>query len=856
MNSTRKLYISSLLFISILLIVSPLSYSQENNLQKAKSLNQQLIKLYRQGRYSEAITIAEKALAIDEKALGPVHRDVATSLNNLAMLYVSLGDYAKAEPLYKRSLAIREKALGPDHSDVAQSLNNLAGLYDSLGDYAKAEPLYKRSLTIREKALGPDHPDVAASLNNLAGLYCDLGDYVKAEPLQKRSLAIHEKVLGPDHPKVATSLNNLAALYRILGDYVKAESLYKRSLTIREKALGPDHPQVAGSLNNLAALYRTLGDYAKAEPLYKRSLVIKEMVLGSDHPKVALSLNNLAMLYSDLGDYVKAEPLYKRSMAIREKILGPDHPQVAGSLNNLAALYRTLGDYAKAEPLQKRSLAIHEKVLGSDHPKVALSLNNLAALYHDLGDYAKAETLYKRSLTIREKALGSDHPDVAQSLNNLATLYCDLGDYVKAEPLFKRSLAISEKAFGPDHPDVALSLNNLATLYAALNDFQKAHYLHKKAQKIDSKLIEQVMGFTAEDQKIKFLSTKKWDLYGFISLIDQYLSDNPSARKDALDVWLKRKGVILEAQKRFQEALIYSDDPQAVETFQELSRVRAQLSKLAFSGPGKGGPDVYRKKISALERKKERLEVRLSQLSQAYALKKKIAKANCEKVAKDLPENTVLLEFARVDTFNFKAKGKEKRWFPAHYLAFVLHAGKGNKVGMVDLGDAEEIDKTIAEFKEEILDFRDIIDITALTSSKKMYELIFKPLKKELGDVKEIFISPDGNLNLIPFEVFQGPDGRFLIEDYTFNYLAAGRDVIGFDQIKEKGGKALLMGDPDFEMGSEDKNSILRKLALRKGEEKDIAKRSIDMRGFHFSRLPGTREEVEAIQAHLGEDKS
>lgn len=38
------------------------------------------------------------------------------------------GIYAEAEALFKRSLAIDEKALGPDHPDVAQRLKNLAGL--------------------------------------------------------------------------------------------------------------------------------------------------------------------------------------------------------------------------------------------------------------------------------------------------------------------------------------------------------------------------------------------------------------------------------------------------------------------------------------------------------------------------------------------------------------------------------------------------------------------------------------------------------------------------------------------------------------------------------------------------------
>ena len=38
------------------------------------------------------------------------------------------GRYAEAEPLDERALAIGEKALGPEHPSVATSLNNRAGL--------------------------------------------------------------------------------------------------------------------------------------------------------------------------------------------------------------------------------------------------------------------------------------------------------------------------------------------------------------------------------------------------------------------------------------------------------------------------------------------------------------------------------------------------------------------------------------------------------------------------------------------------------------------------------------------------------------------------------------------------------
>jgi CHAT domain-containing protein len=234
------------------------------------------------------------------------------------LLYQLRGAYAKAEPLLARALDISEKALGPNHPDVATSLNNLALLYQAQGAYTKAEPLLARALNIREKALGPNHPDVATSLNNLAVLYRDQGVYAKAEPLLARTLDVREKALGPNHPDVATSLNDLAALYWAQSAYAKAEPLYVRTLDIREKALGPNHPDVATSLNNLAALYRAQGAYAKAEPLLARALDIREKALGPNHPDVAASLNNLATVYQAQGAYARTEPLLARAADITE----------------------------------------------------------------------------------------------------------------------------------------------------------------------------------------------------------------------------------------------------------------------------------------------------------------------------------------------------------------------------------------------------------------------------------------------------------------------------------------------------------------------------------------------------------
>jgi tetratricopeptide (TPR) repeat protein len=152
--------------------------------------------LYEQGRFAEALPLAQKLVVVDEKALGPNHLDFAKDLNLLGLLYHQLRHYAEAQTAYERSLAIREKQLRPDHPDIAQSLSNLGLLYIAEGHYADAERVLKRALAIRVKAFKPDHPDIGLSLRNVGNAYAKQGRCADAEPLYKQSLQIFERVFG------------------------------------------------------------------------------------------------------------------------------------------------------------------------------------------------------------------------------------------------------------------------------------------------------------------------------------------------------------------------------------------------------------------------------------------------------------------------------------------------------------------------------------------------------------------------------------------------------------------------------------------------------------------------------------
>ncbi len=117
------------------------------------ALNDQVVDLYQQGRFQEAITLAERALRLREATLGPEHPATAASLNNLALLYGRMGDYSRAERLFQRALAIREKVLGSEHPDTTTSLNNLAFVQIDLGHPKEALALARRALQAEEAAL-------------------------------------------------------------------------------------------------------------------------------------------------------------------------------------------------------------------------------------------------------------------------------------------------------------------------------------------------------------------------------------------------------------------------------------------------------------------------------------------------------------------------------------------------------------------------------------------------------------------------------------------------------------------------------------------------------------------------------
>jgi len=644
--------------------------------------------------------------------------------------------------------------------------------------------------------------------------------------------------------KEAEALNQQVNQLNKQGKYQEAIPIAQRALAIREKALGTEHPSVANSLMILALLYRTQGNYPAAEPLYKRALAIREKALGSENPFVAISLNNLALLYDLQGNYPAAEPLYKRALAINEKVLGSESSLVATNFNNLAELYRAQGNYPAAEPLYERALAIREKALGTEHPDFANSLNNLAALYYLQGNYPAAEPLYKRALAIFEKALGPEHRIVATSLNNLAALYDSQGNYPDAEPLYKRALAIYEKALGTEHPNVADSLNNLAVLYQAQGDINMAITFLQKGLGVQEVNLKLNLSSGTETQKQAYMKTVSRTTDATVSLHVQAAPTNPAATRLALTAILQRKGRLLDILSTNLQTLRQYITPDIQPQFDQWLTLKSQLANLAL----KNTPiDQYR----TIQQQAEELESNLNRRStELQAINETVTIAA---VQKQIPTDAVLIELFRYRPFNPKAAQKDQ-WGKPRYVAYILQSQGEPK--WVDLGEADTLEPSIAKFRRaisrpptnadrEVDPQLSVAEVKQI--ARELDQKLMQPIRPLLGNARQLLISPDSDLNLIPFAALVDQQNRFLLETYDITYLSSGRDLVRQPRTDINLTNPVLFSDPDYGKPSDKlialngRNPCSTQIASR-GEEITSLANQI------FCQLPNVAAETSAIQ--------
>ena len=625
--------------------------------------------------------------------------------------------------------------------------------------------------------------------------------------------------------------------------YGEARTLLTKVLEIRERVLGPEDLLVATTLSFLASSCKATGDYASAEPLYLRALKIEQKALGPDHPAVALELTELGGLYLAKGDYLKAEEVDQRALGIYERAQLAEIPAVASLLTGLGSLCYGRGDYRNAEGYYERSRAVWEKLLGPEHFHLAPSYTHLGRVAYDAGDYPHAEAMFQRALTLSEKGLGQDHTSVTSNVNDLAMVYSTTGDYERSEALYRRALSVHERKAAMGHPAVQETLYGLARCFAAQGRSIEAVKVQARASEIEERYVALNLSVGSEREKLAFLDSLTQRSSRNISLHTRLAAGDPMALSLAVTTILQGKGRLQDAMSANLAGLRQRFGAEDQKLLDELSDVSSKLAKLVLKGPQKETPADRQERIKTLEEQREGIEAEISRRSGGFYERSQPVSLAAVQAA--IPDDAALIELAIYSPFDPKAPDNQSAYGEPQYVAYIIR--NHGEVRWTELGAAKEIGARVDALRQAL---RDPQRKDALQLARAVDEKVMRPVRALLGDATHLLISPDGVLNLVPFEALVDEQERYLIERYSITYLTSGRDLLRLHVARESQSKPLVIANPFF--GEPVTEETARASAAARSTAPRRRRRSVteagDLSEVYFAPLGGTAQEAHAIK--------
>jgi CHAT domain-containing protein/Tfp pilus assembly protein PilF len=684
------------------------------------------------------------------------------------------------------------------------------------------------------------------TVRTLRADYGRIVDVQAARPVIERALALAERTRGAAPLEVAIVRRDLAHILQRGRDYAAAVSHFEQAAAAFEAALGADHPATADVWTNLAATYAGLGQRAKAEALAQRSLEVTEKALGPEHPQVALCLVTLANLREDVQDLDRGGELLRRALAIIDKAQGAGR-QMGVILNNLGSQLIARQQFEQADELLQRSLRIQEDY-GEQGANLAITLQNLGITARQRRDFAKAEAHYLRALALRRQSLGPEHPDIALNLNNLATLYRSTGDLPRSLETNLQALSILERNTGGY--STVIMLGNIARTYAAMGDLPKAIEFQRRVDAaIETELALQ-LAIGSEREKLAFVNSLAERIERTISLDAGARFSEPQATELAALVVLQRKGRILDAMTdTFASVRRRLGSPEDQQVLDSLAAATRELARLALRDPQKLPAPEHLAALQRLERQRETLESDLSRRSAEF--RAQAAPVTLDAVRAALPDDAALIEFAVYRPFDPRAETNATSYGAPRYRAYVVTR---RDTRGVDLGPASAVDAAVASFRQALSD-PERTDVAR--RARETDAIVMQPIRSLAGSYRHLLISPDGSLNLVPFEALRDEQGRYALERYQISYLSSGRDLLRLQSQRPSRSEPVLVADPLFEGTSPGRSgtpdSPAGPPALVATSDAAAGRRSLtsvdDLASAYFAPLRGTALEAERIKA-------
>jgi tetratricopeptide repeat protein/DUF2914 family protein len=227
---------------------------------------------------------------------------------SMAESAAATGDLASADELLRAAALVQERELGPLHPDLANTLNNLAIVAEKTGRPDDAEKFYRRAVAIASASLSADDPMLAASRQNLE-------DFCRARGLPIEGPALAPPPVPVPRPPPATAprrpARSVAVLVIALAVLATAALVVMKPWSSRETTsaaptptAAPEAPPTAESVQPPAAMHVPTKPTAPPTAVGRDN----DRAVASGKPAITLTTVQVCRTFSTNGNGWKCDP--------------------------------------------------------------------------------------------------------------------------------------------------------------------------------------------------------------------------------------------------------------------------------------------------------------------------------------------------------------------------------------------------------------------------------------------------------------------------------------------------------------------------------------------------------------------
>lgn len=363
-----------------------------------------------QGSMESAEQAIRRALGIIEKSkFGPEHLSMVPHLLRLCLVSLSAQNVERAapppvevvgqaKPLAEKAVEITRKFLGPRHPIVTKGVTVLALLSEERATLADNHPTISAvgggAMAALEGIVRSDVPRLEKDLRRLR-------DTKQLQGLQAGRENLHRE--PPGQTGMAETASSEAGLN------VGAASTPPASAAALESArVSVDSLQAVKGTVAFAELRWRQGKTDEAEKILWKALQRAKEEGSADSPEMLPVWTALGQLHHQQGNFSEAEFLHESALGIARGTLPLDDPRVSELVVELANTYVSEQKYAEIEELLRKFNPMRSSSRALGNLEAAFLLKGFSSL--ELGDYGNAEVSFREVIRSRQNGGRSESP--------------------------------------------------------------------------------------------------------------------------------------------------------------------------------------------------------------------------------------------------------------------------------------------------------------------------------------------------------------------------------------------------------------------------------------------------------------